>query len=359
MMTEQKAADEITQPLLSWYDNNKRSLPWRETKDPYRIWVSEIMLQQTRVEAVKGYYKRFLDALPDIGALADAQEPYLLKLWEGLGYYNRVRNMQKAAIRVMEEFDGRMPDTYELLVTLPGIGEYTAGAIASIAFDRAVPAVDGNVLRILARLWGDASDIADPRVKKEFSKALSVYIPKDRPGDYNQALIELGAMVCVPNGKPKCEECPWKGICVAKKEERIDTLPVKSKKKERSIEKKTVLLIWDGNHVLLHKRPESGLLAGMYEFPMADGWVSQTKAKELVTELGFSPMRVKKSVEAVHIFTHKEWHMHSYEIKVADTMPESRTEKTPWQEYVLIPPRELERSYPLPSAFKAFREIIG
>ena len=358
-MTEQKAADAITQPLLSWYDKNKRSLPWRETKDPYRIWVSEIMLQQTRVEAVRGYYKRFLDALPDIGALARAEEPYLLKLWEGLGYYNRVRNMQKAAIRVMEEFDGKMPDTYELLLTLPGIGDYTAGAIASIAFDRAAPAVDGNVLRILTRLWGDESDIADPRVKKYFAKTLTDFIPKDRPGDYNQALIELGAMVCVPNGKPKCEECPWNKVCVARKEERTDVLPVKSKKKERGIEKKTVLLIRDGNHILLHKRPKRGLLAGMYEFPMADGWISPAKAGKIVEELGFSPMQIKKGAESIHIFTHKEWHMHSYLIKVADTMPEGRTEKTPWQEYVLIPPREIEKTYPLPSAFKAFRENIG
>ncbi|MCR5283639.1 MAG: A/G-specific adenine glycosylase [Lachnospiraceae bacterium] len=359
MKTDQGAADGITQPLLLWYDNNKRSLPWRETKDPYRIWVSEIMLQQTRVEAVRGYYQRFLEALPDIGALARAEEPYLLKLWEGLGYYNRVRNMQKAAIRVMEEYEGRMPDCYELLLSLPGIGEYTAGAIASIAFDRVAPAVDGNVLRILARLWGDASDIADPGVKKAFAKRLLAYIPQDRPGDFNQALIELGAVVCVPNGKPKCGECPWREICIAKKEERTDLLPVKSKKKERSIEKKTVLLILDGSHVLLHKRPKSGLLAGMYEFPMADGWISAARAKEMTAELGLSPLRIRKSTEAVHIFTHKEWHMHSYLVTVADTMPEAKAKKTPWQEYVLIPPGELDKTYPLPSAFKAFRHIIG
>ena len=220
-MKEYRIETEIIPPLLAWYDEAKRILPWRGTKDPYNIWVSEIMLQQTRVEAVKPYYDRFLQALPTVRDLAGAEESYLLKLWEGLGYYNRVRNMQKAAQILVERYGGEMPADAKEILALPGIGSYTMGAIASIAFQIPLPAVDGNVLRILTRLYGDDSDILDPRFKKKTEEALVRIMPKDRPGDVNQAMMELGATVCLPNGMPKCESCPWQDRCVARKEERL------------------------------------------------------------------------------------------------------------------------------------------
>ncbi|MDE7405193.1 MAG: DNA/RNA nuclease SfsA, partial [Lachnospiraceae bacterium] len=201
------------EPLIRWYDEGRRILPWREDATPYHVWVSEIMLQQTRVEAVKPYYDRFMKALPDIAALAGAEEEELLKLWEGLGYYNRVRNLKKAAQIVMEKYDGRMPGEYEKLIELPGIGSYTAGAVSSIAYGRRVPAVDGNVLRVLSRLRGDDRDISKPQVRSEIEEELQLTMPKDRPGDFNQALMELGAMVCVPTGMPHCTKCPWEKLC--------------------------------------------------------------------------------------------------------------------------------------------------
>ena len=207
----------IVEPLLAWYEKNRRKLPWRENVSAYRVWVSEIMLQQTRVEAVKPYFARFIDALPDVSDLADCEEEKLLKLWEGLGYYNRVRNMQKAAKTVMEEYGGQLPDDYEKLLSLKGIGSYTAGAIASIAYGIPVPAVDGNVLRIITRLTQDESDIMKQSVKKRVEQALLEVMPQKRAGVFNQALMELGATVCVPNGAPLCEACPWKEFCLAKK----------------------------------------------------------------------------------------------------------------------------------------------
>ena len=199
---------EIPKPLLKWYDENRRILPWREEPTPYRVWVSEIMLQQTRVEAVKPYFERFMKALPDIQALAEAEEETLLKLWEGLGYYNRVRNLQKAAIQIMEDYGGQMPLDYEELLKLKGIGSYTAGAVSSIAGGRAVPAVDGNVLRVVSRVREDERLITDAKVKAAVEEDLKKVMPIDRPGDFNQAMMEIGACVCIPNGAPHCEECP-------------------------------------------------------------------------------------------------------------------------------------------------------
>lgn len=227
--------DRIAAPLLAWYDSGRRILPWREEPTPYHVWLSEIMLQQTRVEAVKPYYDRFLQALPDIESLAAADEEKLLKLWEGLGYYNRARNLKKAAQILVSEYGGRMPDDYEIILSLPGIGSYTAGAISSIAFGKAYPAVDGNVLRILARLRTDERDILQAGVKKSVEEELADVMPKDRPGDFNQALMELGAMVCIPNGAPKCDVCPWKELCRARAQGITGEFPKKAGKKPRSI----------------------------------------------------------------------------------------------------------------------------
>ena len=208
IVLEDSGFRELAEPLIAWYRQNKRDLPWRATADPYRIWVSEIMLQQTRVEAVKPYYERFLSELPGVRELADVPEERLLKLWEGLGYYNRARNMQKAARQIVEDYGGRFPVTYEEIRNLKGIGNYTAGAIASFAYGILKPAVDGNVLRVISRVTADGSDIMKPSTKSRIEKKLEEAIPDGAACDFNQGLIELGAIVCVPNGRPKCGECP-------------------------------------------------------------------------------------------------------------------------------------------------------
>ncbi len=342
--------DLIAKPLLAWYDSVRRILPWREDPTPYHVWLSEIMLQQTRVEAVKPYYDRFLQRLPDIESLAAVEEEELLKLWEGLGYYNRARNLKKSAMQIVLQYGGEMPEEYEQLIELTGIGSYTAGAIASIAFGKPVPAVDGNVLRILARLRADDRDIADAKVRKSVEEELYAVMPKDRPGDFNQALMELGATVCVPNGSPKCERCPWENLCLAKKQDRMTEYPKKSAKKPRSIEKKTVLLIQYGQSIALAKRPSKGLLAGMYEFPTMEGHQGEKQVIAYLKRLGVMPLRIRKLAPARHIFTHKEWHMTGYHVRV--------DELTGMGEYVFVDPVEIKDKYPVPSAYAAYMKLI-
>lgn len=342
--------DLIAEPLLAWYDEGRRILPWREDPKPYHVWLSEIMLQQTRVEAVKPYYDRFLKQLPDIADLAAVEEETLLKLWEGLGYYNRAKNLRKAAIQIMEEYDGRMPGNYESLLKLSGIGSYTAGAIASIAFGQSVPAVDGNVLRILSRLRMDDRDVLDARVKKSLEEELRGIMPKDRPGDFNQALMELGATVCIPNGSPRCEICPWEGICQARIQNRISEYPKKAPKKPRSIEKKTVLVIRYGDLVALRRRPDSGLLAGLYEFPTMEGHQGEEQVIERLRQAGVVPIRIRRLKPVKHIFTHKEWHMTGYLIRIDDL--------SGMGEYVFVEPEQIRDKYPVPSAFAAYMELI-
>ena len=354
--------DLIARPLLVWYDAGRRILPWREEPTPYHVWLSEIMLQQTRVEAVKPYYDRFLQYLPDIESLAAVEEEQLLKLWEGLGYYNRARNLKKSAMQIVAEYGGEMPGEYEQLIRLAGIGSYTAGAIASIAFHKAVPAVDGNVLRILSRLRLDDRDILDARVKKSIEEELKSVIPQDRPGDFNQALMELGAMVCIPNGNPKCEVCPWQELCQARIQDRIAEFPRKTPKKARKIEKKTVLVILDEHYVALHKREDRGLLAGMYEFPMLDGHLSEEKVLSFLRQAGMSPLRIQKLEPSKHIFTHKEWHMVGYQVRVdelvkADLAGAGREqEEERSTDYIFIDPAETKSRYPIPSAFAAYAD---
>lgn len=355
--------DLIASPLLAWYDAGRRILPWREEPTPYHVWLSEIMLQQTRVEAVKPYYDRFLRQLPDIESLAAVEEEQLLKLWEGLGYYNRARNLKKSAVQIMDEYGGEMPGEYEQLIRLAGIGSYTAGAIASIAFHKAVPAVDGNVLRIISRLRMDDRDIADVRVKKSIEAELQAVMPKDRPGDFNQALMELGAMVCIPNGTPKCGECPWKDLCRARIQNRISEYPKKAPKKPRKIENKTVLVLLDEHCVALHKREERGLLAGMYEFPMIEGHKSEDEVLTYLKKLGLSPLRIQKLEATKHIFTHKEWHMIGYQVRVDELMKAGTADKNMEDaqrggglEYIFIDPAETRSRYPIPSAFAAYAD---
>lgn len=341
--------DFIAEPLLSFYDKGRRILPWREEPTPYHVWVSEIMLQQTRVEAVKPYYDRFMKRLPDIKSLAEAEEEVLLKLWEGLGYYNRVRNLNKAAVMIMEEYDGVMPDDYEELMRLPGIGSYTAGAVSSIAYGKPVPAVDGNVLRVLSRLRCDERDIMQQQVKKQVEEELLFSIPKDRPGDFNQALMELGAMVCIPNGAPKCGECPWEKLCLAHRNGRETEFPVKSKKKARTIEQKTVLIICDENRAALQKRPNKGLLAGLYEFPCMEGALSKDEVVERLKEMGLTVLHIKPIGESKHIFTHKEWHMTGYAVRVDEL-----AEKKSGRELIFVEKKEARDRYAIPSAYSAY-----
>lgn len=347
---------EIVAPLLDWYDQNKRILPWRENKEPYRIWVSEIMLQQTRVEAVKPYFDRFITELPGVKELAGVEEDRLMKLWEGLGYYNRAKNMQKAARIIMEQYGGELPALYEQLLQLPGIGSYTAGAVASIAFNKSVAAVDGNVLRILTRLMADSSDILNAGFKKQIERQLLDVIPGERAGDFNQAMMELGAMVCVPGKEPHCEDCPWMSMCRARAEGKIQELPYKAPKKTRTIEKKTVLIIRNGEHTLIRRRPKKGLLAGLYEFPTFDGWLAENQIKEKVLQFGYQAIYIEPTEEAVHVFSHKEWHMKGYLIKVEDEEFASEGQNVSQcdEEHYLILSKDIQELYPIPSAFKAF-----
>lgn len=341
---------DLSGALLNWYDYNKRLLPWRENKDPYRIWISEIMLQQTRVEAVKPYFDRFMQELPTVADLAAVEDDRLMKLWEGLGYYNRARNLKKAAQTIMEEYNGKLPADYEKLLSLKGIGMYTAGAIGSIAFELQVPAVDGNVLRVLSRLWGDYSDILKDKTKKEMGKRILDFMPEDRPGDFNQALIELGATVCVPNGKPNCEQCPWDTVCKAYKEDLIENLPVKAKKKPRKIQNKTVFLLETEEQIAIRKRDGKGLLAGLWEFPNLDGRMDAEDLRKQMEDWGIQNGEYEQAGKGKHIFSHVEWHMEGVKILLPEPVK--------LEDFLWVEKKELETAYALPSAFEIFRNIL-
>ncbi len=256
----------IVEPIIEWYQNQEKTLPWKQDKEPYHIWVSEIMLQQTRIEAVKKYYTRFMKELPTIQDLACVPEEKLLKLWEGLGYYSRARNLKKAAIQIEQEYEGKMPTNYADLLKLAGIGEYTAGAIASISYKEKVPAVDGNVLRVISRVLASKEDVLLPETKRNITKALFEILP-DEPGDFNEGLMELGEKICLPNTVPLCETCPIQEFCRAYKENLTKEIPIRIKKQKRKIEKRTVFILEYQNHMAIRKREKTGILANLYEFP--------------------------------------------------------------------------------------------
>lgn len=351
-MTSDFDFKKIAEPLLLWFSGNARTLPWREEVTPYRVWVSEIMLQQTRVEAVKPFFERFMKALPTVEALAECEEEKLLKLWEGLGYYNRVRNMQEAAKTVVQEFAGEFPADYEKLLKLKGIGSYTAGAVSSIAYGLPVPAVDGNVLRIIMRISADDSDIMKQSVKKEVENIIRSVIPEGQAGEFNQALMELGATVCLPNGAPICGKCPWQSFCRARIEGRIAELPVKSKPKPRKIEERTVLVIRDGDRTLLQKRPDKGLLAGLYEFPNKEGYLTQEEALDTVRKMNLHPLYINALEDAKHIFSHVEWRMKAYMVRVdALTLEDSGL--------LFAEASESEEKYAIPAAFHAYTRYMN
>lgn len=343
---------EIVYPLLIWYDKEHRILPWRLSKNPYYIWISEIMLQQTRVEAVKPYFERFVNAFPTVEAVADAAEEHLLKMWEGLGYYNRVRNIQKAAKLLVEQYDGKLPADYEELKKLPGIGNYTAGAVSSIAYNVAAPAVDGNVMRVISRIEERTEDIMKQSARTKVEAALIEIMPVERAGDFNQALMELGATVCVPNGAPNCEKCPVAQFCGAYIHGRIDELPVKAQKKQRKIEERTILLIQDGDKVAIHKREKKGLLAGLYEFPNFLKMMTEQDAIEYVKSLQLIPLQVKRLEDAKHIFSHIEWHMRGYSVRVASL-------ESQLPDLIFVDQRETENIYTIPAAFSAYTKYLN
>ncbi len=302
----------IAPPLLAWYDRHRRTLPWRGANDPYKIWISEIMLQQTRVAAVIPYYRRWMEALPDVASLAAAEESRLMKLWEGLGYYSRARNLQRAARIIVDDLGGVFPHTYETLLALPGVGDYTAGAVASIAFGEAVPAVDGNVLRIIARLLALREDVTNPAVRKKIRALVCAVLPEDRPGAFNQALMDLGAVVCLPGGAPLCEACPLANLCAARAQGTAEDLPVRKKKPPRRVEELTVYILLRQGRVALRQREEAGLLAGLWEFPHVPGTLGEGEAGKPLEQWGLRPVDWRQRVTARHIFTHVEWRMTGY-----------------------------------------------
>ena len=333
--------------LLEWYHKNARPLPWRENPSPYRVWVSEIMLQQTRVEAVRPYFARFMQTLPSIADLAAAPEEVLFKLWEGLGYYSRARNLQKAARQIMTEHGGRLPADHAALLGLPGIGPYTAGAIASIAFGLPAAAVDGNVLRVLSRILDNGSPMHTQKAKKDAESLIQSILPKGFAGDFNQSMMELGATVCVP-GAPHCTDCPIRGECLGLAAGHAADLPIRPPKKARKILPKTVPVIVCEKGTLLRQRPAHGLVAGLWEFPAQEGWQSLEEVCGLVADLGGTPRSAYRLEDSRHIFTHLEWHMIGYLI------PSVYFEPPPG--WVWAEGDALRNTYALPSAYRVYME---
>lgn len=346
--THVKMLAEIVTPLLRWYYSQARILPWRENPQPYYVWISEIMLQQTRVEAVKPYFDRFITTLPTVQALAEVPEDDLLKLWEGLGYYNRARNLQKAAQQIMHEHAGSIPASYDALLALPGIGRYTAGAIASIAYHIAVPAVDGNVLRVITRIIASLEDIMKDKTRKMIEANLQAIMPADKAGDFNQALMELGAMVCLPKGAAKCPLCPLKQLCLSHAEDCTDQIPVKTPKKARRIETYTMLRLQYQDKIAFQQRPKHGLLANMWELPHIEGHLPLEAIKKHALNLGWQIELLQALPPAKHIFTHIEWQMIGYAITL-HALPNQNN-------YHWLNREERVENFAVPTAFKAYIE---
>lgn len=341
------------QALIAWYIQNKRSFPWRDTGDPYDVWLSEIMLQQTRIEVVKRRFLEFKNELPTIGALAACDDDKLLRLWEGLGYYSRARNLKKCAQVLMQNYDGKLPADHDALLKLPGIGPYTAAAIASISFRLPYPSVDGNVLRVVARLEGVRDDVRAPQTVKQLTSLLQPYYNKAlNPGTLNQAIMELGETICLPGALPDCAHCPLQKNCYAHLHHETGTIPYRSKNAERKIIHRTLLVIRDGERFLIHKRPSKGLLAGLYEFPGVEKSLTKKEALREASLLGVTPLFIKTLPESRHIFTHREWLMQAYEIRVEELDDFSRAE------YLLVTKEELLH-LPIPSAFKTYTDYYS
>lgn len=348
--TPQKRFETMAELILGWYKDHARILPWRENPDPYRVWISEIMLQQTRIEAVKPYFNRFLESFPDVPSLAAADEDRLLKLWEGLGYYNRARNLKKAAQVMAECYDSRLPPSYEELLKLPGIGSYTAGAIASIAFGIEIPAVDGNVLRVTSRVLASREDIRKPSLKKNMESLLKAVMPRGEASAFNQGLMEIGEVICVPGGPPKCKDCPLSSICLARIQGIQESIPVKTPKKPRRIEDRTILLLYSGTHIAIEKRPDTGLLASLYQFPNLDGHLTAEELRDFLKSLDAYPVRIQAAGMSKHVFSHVEWHMTGYQVWLKGAIP---------LPYLTVRQEEILTKYPVPNAFSAYIKLIN
>ena len=340
----EKLPQQLPERLLEWYAAGHRDLPWRRDRKPYHVWLSEVMLQQTRVEAVKGYYRRFLAELPDIPALAACPPDRLAKLWEGLGYYSRMRNLQKAAQVIVSAHGGVFPREYDAIRALPGVGDYTAGAIASICFGLPEPAVDGNVLRVLSRVTDDAAPVTDAAVKREYAARLREIYPAGRCGDFTQSLMELGATVCGPNSQPQCALCPLDSLCLARANGTALLRPVKAPKKEKRTEEKTVFILRCGTRIAVRRRPEQGLLAGLWELPNVDGKCSAQQALAQAERWGVHPRELCRSSEKTHIFTHIRWELRGFYIECAEAAPL----------FTWVDPARFRQDIALPTAFRIF-----
>lgn len=340
----EKLPQQLPERLLEWYAAGHRDLPWRRDREPYHVWLSEVMLQQTRVEAVKGYYRRFLAELPDIPALAACPPDRLAKLWEGLGYYSRMRNLQKAAQVIVSAHGGVFPREYDAIRALPGVGDYTAGAIASICFGLPEPAVDGNVLRVLSRVTDDAAPVTDAAVKREYAARLREIYPAGCCGAFTQSLMELGATVCGPNSQPQCALCPLASLCLARANGTALLRPVKAPKKEKRTEEKTVFILRCGTRIAVRRRPEQGLLAGLWELPNVDGKCSAQQALAQAERWGVHPRELCRSSEKTHIFTHIRWELRGFYIECAEAAPL----------FTWVDPARFRQDIALPTAFRIF-----
>lgn len=340
----EKLPQQLPERLLEWYAAGHRDLPWRRDREPYHVWLSEVMLQQTRVEAVKGYYRRFLAELPDIPALAACPPDRLAKLWEGLGYYSRMRNLQKAAQVIVSAHGGVFPREYDAIRALPGVGDYTAGAIASICFGLPEPAVDGNVLRVLSRVTDDAAPVTDAAVKREYAARLREIYPAGRCGDFTQSLMELGATVCGPNSQPQCALCPLASLCLARANGTALLRPVKAPKKEKRTEEKTVFILRCDTRIAVRRRPEQGLLAGLWELPNVDGKCSAQQALAQAERWGVHPRELCRSSEKTHIFTHIRWELRGFYIECAEAA----------SLFTWVDPARFRQDIALPTAFRIF-----
>ena len=344
-MTDAEIVKTALPRIADWYARSRRILPWREDPTPYKIWISEIMLQQTRIETVIPYYHRFLAELPDAAALAAVEEDRLLKLWEGLGYYSRARNLKRAAEIVMRDFGGELPHTAAALRTLPGIGDYTAGAIASIACGEPEPAVDGNVLRVLSRLLENSGDILSPAVKKSVTSLLREHYPSGEAAALTtEGLMELGETICIPNGAPKCELCPWRSLCRAHQNGTEEKFPVKAPPRPRRIEERTVLLLRWGNRWAIRQREKKGLLAGLWELPNELGAVTEEELRARFPQAE----RIAPCGSAKHVFTHVEWHMEGWLLDLRKPLPGLTWETA----------EEIRARYSIPTALKAYLALI-
>ncbi len=344
-MTDREIIEQALPRIADWYAGARRPLPWRLSPTPYHVWISEIMLQQTRIEAVIPYYERFLSELPDIPALAEVDENRLLKLWEGLGYYSRARNLKKAALLICERHGGELPASAEELRKLPGVGDYTAGAIASIAFGLPEPAVDGNVLRVISRLLADGRDVLEPSVRRETAALLRGSYPSgEKAALVTEGLMELGETVCVPNAEARCGSCPLSPLCRARAEGEPERYPLRSAPKARRVEERTVLLLRCDGKTAIRRREEKGLLAGLWEFPSLEGFRTEDELRALYPHA----LSITPCGGARHLFTHVEWRMRGFLIELPQ-----ETADLIWEH-----PETIRAGYSVPTALKSYLKLL-